>query len=137
MNERPFSDLPDSLVEHAQDRASMAAWMDRAACGFTTREQEAVRRLVEYLVGPAKLTRKSARAAGLRALTLLWVMHPDRIPGSNGKPISLREMADGSGVTIRALTKLTDLIRRDFGLVNSSQVNRLRTHRKHVSRKKT
>jgi len=135
MNERPFSDLPDGLVDHASDRASMEAFFEHARGGFTTREQEAIRLLLEYLVGAAKPTRRTTKAAGLRLLTLFWVMHPDRIPGSNGKPVSIRDLAATAGVHHSALTRITEQIRKDFGLVNRSQIQRLRSRRKTVLRK--
>lgn len=136
MNERPFSDLPDGLVEHALDRFSMQLWNERTAGGFTSREQEAIRLLLEYLVGSAKPTRRTTKAAGLRLLTLFWVMHPDRIPGADGKPVSLRALADSAGVHHSAMTKLSEQIRTDFGLVNSAQAARLRSSKKTVLRKK-
>lgn len=63
------------------------------------------------------------RTCGLRALTLIWVLRPDRMPWAAGRPQSAREVAARVGVHRNAIARLASEITRTFGIQNCYQTH--------------
>ncbi|MCW5558038.1 MAG: hypothetical protein KIT22_09455 [Verrucomicrobiae bacterium] len=118
MNERPFSDFPDGVVDAAMDRAALAKHAERGAMSFSSREQEAIRRLLRLICGSRPASPKVERMVGRRALVLAWLMHPDQVPGLEGTPISIRTLAQKLRVSHAAALKVVHQIQAETDLEN-------------------